>query len=174
MTFLNSLQNTNMNFWLGMNTNSLQAGLPGGINSGFNLGGADNGFFMQPSIFSGIFDFNNFSAFNMPMYNNMSLPTFSSISSTTKSGVSTNNSTETKIDKGGKTKWDKYILKYCKEYNVDPDLVRAIRKAETGHLDNSTKMPAEKAKSRCGAMGLMQLMPATARSYGVTNAYDPE
>jgi soluble lytic murein transglycosylase-like protein len=50
-------------------------------------------------------------------------------------------------------------------YGVKPDLVYAVIDAES-HGD-----PA--AISRAGAMGLMQLMPATSSEYGVVNAFDP-
>ena len=51
-------------------------------------------------------------------------------------------------------------------YNVDADLVRAVIKAESDF--NAA------ARSRKGAMGLMQLMPDTARLYKVIDAYNPE
>lgn len=49
---------------------------------------------------------------------------------------------------------------------VDPRLVRAVIQVESAGQRS--------ARSRKGAMGLMQLMPATARQYGVTDPYDPE
>ena len=57
------------------------------------------------------------------------------------------------------------IAKAAEAHDVDPNLVRAVI-----HVESAYK---PKAKSRKGAMGLMQLMPATAREYGVRNAYDP-
>jgi len=51
------------------------------------------------------------------------------------------------------------------EFGVEEAIVRAIMHAESAFNPN--------ALSRAGAQGLMQLMPATARRFGVTNAYDP-
>ncbi len=50
-------------------------------------------------------------------------------------------------------------------YGLDPALVLAIARRESG-LDPN-------AVSRKGAQGVMQLMPDTARSLGVTNPFDP-
>jgi len=48
---------------------------------------------------------------------------------------------------------------------VDARLVRAVIEVESGYRSS--------ARSPKGAMGLMQLMPATARQYALTNPYDP-
>jgi soluble lytic murein transglycosylase-like protein len=52
----------------------------------------------------------------------------------------------------------------AKLHGVDPAIVRAIIHAESAYNPN--------ALSRVGAQGLMQLMPATARRFGVGNAFD--
>lgn len=51
------------------------------------------------------------------------------------------------------------------QHGVDEAIVRAIIHAESAFNPN--------ALSRVGAQGLMQLMPATGRRFGVTNAFDP-
>jgi len=57
------------------------------------------------------------------------------------------------------------ITAACRHFHADPALVRAIIHAESGFNPE--------ARSRKGAMGLMQLMPATARSLGVADARNP-
>ena len=51
------------------------------------------------------------------------------------------------------------------KYNLDPTLLRAVAKQESGGNPN--------AVSYVGAGGLMQLMPATGAEMGVTNRFDP-
>src|SRR4026207_1705969 len=51
-------------------------------------------------------------------------------------------------------------------HGVPAGLVRAVIKVESAYREG--------ARSRKGAMGLMQLMPETARQYAVRDPYDPE
>ncbi|MCW7492749.1 lytic transglycosylase domain-containing protein [Leptospira sp. 2 VSF19] len=58
------------------------------------------------------------------------------------------------------------IESIAKSQGMDPNLVKAMVKAESGFKP--------KAVSPKGAMGLMQLMPETAESLGVNDPFDPE
>ncbi len=57
------------------------------------------------------------------------------------------------------------ISKISKKHGVDEKLVNAVIKQESGYNPN--------AESSAGAKGLMQLMPATAKSLGVKDSFNP-
>jgi len=63
------------------------------------------------------------------------------------------------------TPYGEIISAVSEAHGVDPLLVRALIQVESNYQS--------RARSRKGAMGLMQLMPATARSYNVRNPFDP-
>ncbi|MDR1168534.1 MAG: lytic transglycosylase domain-containing protein [Heliobacteriaceae bacterium] len=57
------------------------------------------------------------------------------------------------------------VSQISQKHGVDESLVKALIKQESGFNP--------KATSKAGAMGLMQLMPATAKGLGVSDAYNP-
>ncbi len=57
------------------------------------------------------------------------------------------------------------ITQQANQHKIDPALVAAVIQQESGFNANAT--------SKAGAQGLMQLMPATAKSLGVTDSLDP-
>jgi membrane-bound lytic murein transglycosylase B len=64
------------------------------------------------------------------------------------------------------TPYGQIISAMSEAHGVDPLLVRALIQVESNYQP--------RAKSSKGAMGLMQLMPQTAREYNVRNPYDPK
>lgn len=66
----------------------------------------------------------------------------------------------------GDSAFDDYIKKYSGQFNIPPALIKAVIKQE------SNFNPA--ARSAKGALGLMQLMPDTARGLGVTAPFSPD
>lgn len=70
------------------------------------------------------------------------------------------------LSQAGKNRFVPMVDEAARTYKVDPALLHAVISAESGYN------PA--AVSKKGAVGLMQLMPETARRYGVKNSFDPE
>lgn len=68
--------------------------------------------------------------------------------------------------KGTISYYDDLFIKYAPSSGMDWKLLAAIAYNESAFNPNAT--------SHMGAMGLMQLMPSTARQYGAANPYDPE
>lgn len=66
----------------------------------------------------------------------------------------------------GGTRFDPIIYEYASRYAVDPALVKAVMRTESGFRPH--------VESPAGARGLMQVMPDTARAYGVHDLYDPK
>lgn len=66
---------------------------------------------------------------------------------------------------GSRNSYDSYILASAQRHGVDPGLIKAMMHSESAFNPN--------ARSPVGAQGLMQLMPATARRFKVSNPWNP-
>ena len=62
-------------------------------------------------------------------------------------------------------RFDRLIAEAAMKYDVDADLIRAVIKAESNFNP--------RARSPVGAEGLMQLMPALQKDFGITDPFDP-
>jgi len=69
-------------------------------------------------------------------------------------------------DSASKSEVNGLIDEYSQKNRLDSDFVRAVVKQESGFNSNAT--------SKVGALGLMQLMPSTAKGLGVRNPFDAE
>jgi soluble lytic murein transglycosylase-like protein len=69
------------------------------------------------------------------------------------------------IDPGGRRQFGEVITQAAGRYGIDAALLHAVISVESGYN--------AKAVSKRGAAGLMQLMPGTARRYGVADVFDP-
>ena len=58
-----------------------------------------------------------------------------------------------------------YFLAASEKYDIDAKLLKAVAFTESSFRANAT--------SKCGAMGIMQLMPSAAKQYGAEDPYDP-
>jgi soluble lytic murein transglycosylase-like protein len=65
---------------------------------------------------------------------------------------------------GDPSKYEEIVRRMAERFALDPNLVKAVIRAESNFNPMAT--------SNKGAMGLMQLMPDTARQHDVRNAYD--
>lgn len=63
------------------------------------------------------------------------------------------------------SQYDAYFYESAAKWNVDPSVLKSMAFSESSFYPNVT--------SKAGAMGIMQLMPGTAKTLGVSNAYDP-
>ena len=96
------------------------------------------------------------------LWNMLSNDTQSSLSSQ----LNITNSLEANYnDTSEKTNFDDIISKAAALYNLPEKLIKSVIKQESNFNPN--------AESYAGASGLMQLMPATAKSLGVQNIFDP-
>lgn len=124
-----------------------------------------NGGSVDMSLVQRLFDQNGI---NIELCRNTVFPSATVNNTAAYSGSPAINSGSVKLEASGlscSADLDAIFNEAASKYGVDAKFLKAIAKCES---DFSTE-----CTSRSGAMGIMQLMPQTAASLGVTNAYDP-
>lgn len=102
---------------------------------------------------------------NIPVAGSQNVSTIDTAAAVTSgSQASSAASTSGNTSSSSSTSLDAYFEEAAEKYNVDVKLLRAIAHAESNFNPNAT--------SSSGAMGVMQLMPSTAKSLGITDAYN--
>ena len=99
---------------------------------------------------------------NIPVADSQNVSTGNTAAVT--SGSQTNAASSGNTSSSSSTSLDAYFEEASEKYNVDVKLLKAIAHAESNFNPNAT--------SSSGAMGVMQLMPSTAKSLGITDAYN--
>lgn len=99
---------------------------------------------------------------NIPVADSQNVSTGNTAAVT--SGSQTNAASSGNTSSSSSTSLDAYFEEAAEKYNVDVKLLKAIAHAESNFNPNAT--------SSSGAMGVMQLMPSTAKSLGITDAYN--
>ena len=91
--------------------------------------------------------------------------TYYKSNNTYDSGSSTDYGRSAASNSGSRNAYDSYIRASATRHGVDPALMKAMMHTESAFNPN--------ARSPVGAQGLMQLMPATARRFKVSNPWNP-
>ena len=92
--------------------------------------------------------------------------TGASNSNSGRASSSATNSTTSSGSVSSPENLEEYFKEASETYGVDINLLKAIARQESNFNPSAT--------SSAGAMGVMQLMPSTAKGLGVTNAYDAQ
>lgn len=103
---------------------------------------------------------------NSGYYSNLSSINSSKSSNTLNKTATFSDELNSAITKTNGTNFDQIFQKASATYGIPLNLLKAVAKTESNFNPS--------AVSSCGAQGVMQLMPATAKSLGVTNPYDAE
>lgn len=102
---------------------------------------------------------------NIPVADSQNVSTIDTAAAVTSgSQASSAASTSGNTSSSSSTSLDAYFEEAAAKYNVDVKLLKAIAHAESNFNPNAT--------SSSGAMGVMQLMPSTAKNLGITDAYN--